>query len=204
MSGERPFWEAMYADLEAETFGPASEEVLEIATRLSENALVLDVGCGDGRNAVCLAEHGLNVDAFDVSPSGIRKCRKRAAAQGVSVRTWVQDVGTFVFRREYDLVVAHGVLHLLERGVWTRLLKSIQRHTRVDGWNIVAVFTERLSPPPDLAPFMRGLFREGELLELYDGWFVEGWEAYTLEDEHPGGVHHEHPLNMIVAQRPRE
>lgn len=202
MPGERPFWESTYADPAAETFGPASEEVVEIASTLPEGALALDVGCGDGRNAICLAEHGLHVDAFDVSTSGVEKCRKRAEARGVSVRAWVQDVRTFVFRREYDLVVAHGVLHLLERAVWPRLLESIQRHTQVGGWNIVTVFTERLPPPPDLAPHMRGLFQEDELLECYDGWLVERWEAYTLNDQHPGGVHHQHPVNKIVARKP--
>lgn len=204
MAREKPFWEAAYGDPDAETFGPPSEEVVEIASVLPKGAFALDVGCGDGRNAVCLAEHGLQVDAFDVSMPGVGKCRGRARTRGVSVRAWVQDIGTFVFRRQYDLVVAHGVLHLLEREVWQRLLESIQHHTQAGGWNIVAVFTERLPPPADLAPHMRGLFREGELRGCYDGWAVERWEAYTLNDEHPGGVHHQHPVNKIVAKRPMQ
>lgn len=68
----------------------------------------------------------------------------------------------------------------------------------------MAVFTERLPPPPDLAPYMRGLFREEELLGCYDGWVVDRWQAYTLDDDHPGGVHHRHPVNKIVAQKPRQ
>jgi tellurite methyltransferase len=202
MPGRRPFWEAEYADPAAETFGPASPEVVELASALPEGSLVLDIGCGDGRNAIYLAEQGLRVDALDVSTLGVAKCRKRAVARGLSVRAWVQDVGTFVFRREYDLVVAHGVLHLLDHEVGQRLLGSMQRHTRDGGWNIVAVFTDRLAPPADLAPHMRGLFREDELRACYHGWVVDRWEAYTLYDEHPGGVRHEHPVNKVVARKP--
>jgi tellurite methyltransferase len=193
----------MYEDVDAEPFGPPSEEVIEIAAALPDGAFALDLGCGDGRNALLLADHGLYVDAFDISAAAIEKLRSRARAAGVPVRTWVQDIGTFSFEREYDLVVAHGVLHLLGRDVWLHLLDSVRHHTRPGGWNIVAVFTDRLPPPPDLAPHMRGLFREGELLDCYADWAVERWEAYTLDDEHPGGIHHRHPVNKVVAQKPQ-
>jgi tellurite methyltransferase len=199
---ERPFWESAYGDPDAETFGPPSDEVVELASALPAGAVALDIGCGDGRNALCLAQHGLRVDAFDASAAGVRKCHARARARSVSVRAWVQDVRTFVFRRQYDLVVAHGVLHLLPRDVWRDLLDSARHHTRPGGWNIVAVFTDRLPPPLDLAPHMRGLFHEGELLDCYYDWKVTQWEAYTLDDEHPGGIRHRHPVNRIVARNP--
>lgn len=202
VSGERPFWESGYGDPDVETFGPASEEVAGIAAALPEGGFALDLGCGEGRNALCLAAHGLHVDAFDLSVAGVRKLRSRARRKNLDVQAWVQEIETFSFRREYDLVVAHGVLHLLKRDVRSRVLESIQRHTRAGGRNIVAVFTDRLPAPPDLASRMRGVFREGELLDYYRGWYVEDWQAYTLEDEHPGGVRHRHPINKIVAQKP--
>jgi tellurite methyltransferase len=202
MDGGKPFWESSYGDPNADTFGPPSDEIVEIAAVLPEGASVLDLGCGDGRNALCLAERGLRVDAIDVSEAGIKKARARAQAAGVSLRAWVQDIGTFAFQRSYDLVVAHGVLHLLERDVWRRLLELVRHHTRPGGWNVVVVFTDRLPPPLDLTPYMRGIFREEELLEYYRDWFVERWEAYTLDDEHPGGVRHRHAVNKIVVRRP--
>lgn len=39
---------------------------------------VLDIGCGRGRHAVCLHEHGLEVDAFDISPACITVARRYA------------------------------------------------------------------------------------------------------------------------------
>lgn len=201
MSSERPFWEAAYTDPDAETFGSASEEIVELAAVLPTGARALDIGCGDGRNALCLAEHGVEVDAFDLSLAAIRKLRSRARATEGRLRAWVQDVQTFSFRREYELIVLHGVLHLIERQVWCSVLESVRRHTKSGGWNVVVVFTDRLAAPPDLAAHMRGPFKEGELREQYSGWSVAGWEAYTLEDEHPGGLQHRHPINKIIAQK---
>jgi hypothetical protein len=50
--------------------------------------------------------------------------------------------------------------------------------------------------------FMIGLFREGELFELYKGWRTVLRQSYVLEDEHPGSMKHRHPVNKLVAQKP--
>lgn len=159
--GEWPFWERGYRDPGAETFGPPSHEIVELSSRLPEGAPALDLGCGDGRNALALARGGLAVDALDVSRAGIRKLRARADDRGLSIRAWVQDIESYAFRRDYELVVAHGVLHLLARRAWERTLRSIRRHTRPGGRNVIAVFTDRLDPPADLEAHVGGLFREG-------------------------------------------
>jgi tellurite methyltransferase len=197
-----PFWEAAYRDQEADTFGEPSEELVHVVAHLPRKAIALDLGCGDGRNALYLAKEGLAVDAFDHSIAGIRKLEYRAAKRGLSVRSWVQTIETYAFSGAYDLVLAHGVLHLLEPDVWRRVLAGMQRHTVPGGWNVVVVFTDRIPAPPDLAPHVRGAFREGDLLEYYKDWIVEHWEACTLEDEHPGGIHHCHSVNRIVARKP--
>jgi hypothetical protein len=47
-----------------------------------------------------------------------------------------------------------------------------------------------------------GLFREAELFERYDGWDIVLSKSYVLEDQHPGGSRHRHPINKIVARKP--
>jgi SAM-dependent methyltransferase len=66
----------------------------------------LDLACGEGRNAVWLAERGWRVTGVDFSDVALAKARRLAAARGVEVewadldvRTWEPDPGTF------DLVV---------------------------------------------------------------------------------------------------
>jgi 2-polyprenyl-3-methyl-5-hydroxy-6-metoxy-1,4-benzoquinol methylase len=56
------------------------------AHRLRAGSQALCVADGEGRNSVWLAEQGLDVTAFDISPVGVEKARKLAAEHGVSVR----------------------------------------------------------------------------------------------------------------------
>lgn len=198
----QPFWEDTYRDSGASTFGEPSLEIVDLASRLPAGSRVLDMGCGEGRNALFLARSGFEVDAFDLSEHGIGKLTAAAAKLGVRVNAWVEDMRSFEFTRCYDLVVSHGVLHLLAREEWLRVIEAMQEGTRVTGVNVVAVFTDALPTPEDLLPHVRGLFREGELSEIYSAWHIESFESYVKEDEHPHGIRHRHSVNKIVARRP--
>ena len=180
-------------------FGRPSSEIVSLAERLPAGACVLDAGCGEGRNARFLAARGFHVDAFDVSAAGVGKLTRMAAADGVHVNAWVEDLNTFEFSRSYDLIISHGVLHLLERHAWARVIAQMKEHTRPGGVNVVAVFTDEIPPPDDLAPFVRGLFKNGELARTYADWRHEQATSYVLKDEHPGGVRHRHAIDKVVA-----
>jgi tellurite methyltransferase len=162
-----PWWETCYRNLYVQTFGEPSSEVIRLTQTLPCGASVLDIGCDDGRNAPFLSRHGMQVDAFDISESGIVKLKNTAADQGLKINTWVQDVRTFRPSVTYDVVICHGVLHFLERPEWLQVLHRIKSWTRYRGVNVVAVFTDKLPIPDDLAYHVKGLFREGELLQLY-------------------------------------
>jgi len=197
-----PFWEAVYADPGASAFGPPSDEIPGLVERLRAGARVLDLGCGDGRNALPFARAGFAVHAVDKSEPGIARLRRDAAADGLSIKAEVGDLESFVWADRYDLVIAHGVLHLLEPAAALRVVAGMQEATRPGGWNVVVVFTDRLPQPPDLVPFVRRPFREGELAGLYRGWEIELLQDFVLEDEHPGGIRHRHPIEKLVARRP--
>lgn len=200
---ERPFWQATYGALDApDPFGLPGEELAAVVPALPPEATVLDLGCGEGRNALFLAEQGCRVTAVDISEAGIRKLQHRASKQGLIIRAEVEDLEGYAITGFYDLIVAHGVLHLLRPASRNVLLERMQAHTRPGGFNVAVAFTDALPPPQDLAPFTVGLFREGELFERYDGWRTVLRRSYILEDEHPGGVRHRHPINKLVAQRP--
>ena len=75
---------------------------------------LLDVGCGDGLNAVMLAKMGANVTGIDVSPKAIELARRRGEVNGVSDRLSLiaapletADLPPDTF----DLVWADGILH---------------------------------------------------------------------------------------------
>ena len=201
---KRPFWEESYKRTGSpDTFGGGkpSAELYDLVNRLPQGAKVLDLGCGEGRNALFLAEKGLDVTAVDISEAGIAKFRHLADHKGLVVATEVQNMREYTFRDTYDLIVAHGCLHLIERECWMSLLDKIKTHTNPEGYNVIAVFTDKIPPPDDIKEFTVGLFHEGELFQFYEGWRIMLQESYEFDDEHPGSLKHRHAANKLVAQK---
>ena len=84
----------------------------------------LDLACGEGRNAIWLAECSWSVDAVDYSEVAIDKARRVSEARGVEVR-WIQeDVESYVPTPDYDLVI---VFYL--QLPWESMRRVIRRAT---------------------------------------------------------------------------
>jgi SAM-dependent methyltransferase len=100
----------------ARVFG-SHEELQEIIMSVAgPPGHALDLGCGDGRDAIFLAKNGFDVTAVDFSPTAIRMARRNGQEAGVSVK-FVQDdltklshvTGTF------DLVIDIGAFNDLSQ-----------------------------------------------------------------------------------------
>lgn len=77
------------------------------AYALPARGRVLCVAEGEGRNSVWLAGRGLEVDAFDVSATGIEKARRLAATKNVQVNYTLVDCDSFAWTAQtYEAVVA--------------------------------------------------------------------------------------------------
>jgi tellurite methyltransferase len=89
----KPFWEKAYADLTTPAIrgGVPSQEICEIASQLPAAARVLDLGCGEGRNALFLAGCGFRVTAVDISEAGIRKLEALAGERRLDIRTRIRS-----------------------------------------------------------------------------------------------------------------
>jgi SAM-dependent methyltransferase len=108
---DRAKWDAKFGASADHVLGEEPTHFLvEVAPALPATGRALDVACGEGRNAVWLAQRGLDVDAVDVSPVGLAKCRALADGRGVGrrVRTVERDLDAGLPERAvgpYDLVV---------------------------------------------------------------------------------------------------
>ena len=199
----RPFWEQAYRDPEANAFskGPTAD-LAEFHHLIPPGSSVLDVGCGEGRNAIFLAGLGHIAEGFDLSEPGIEKAKAIAAAQGVDVRFWAQDLAAFEFGRDYGVILSHGVLHLPEKHIRDAFIRKAQEHTAPGGLHFIGIFTNRLPAAPDMAAVTKSLFDVGELPGMYAGWEILHHYEGTFRDEHPGGVKHEHAYERVIARKP--
>ena len=109
------FWDERYGSAEALWSGQPNQRLVEnLADRTPGTAL--DVGCGEGADAIWLAAHGWQVTAVDVSQVALDRAARHADAAGADLaaritwqhadlRSW--DPGP----ARFDLVSAH-YLHL--------------------------------------------------------------------------------------------
>jgi tellurite methyltransferase len=205
MTPNKPFWEESYKRKgKLDTFGGGkpSEWLAKIAPMFTSGARALDLGCGEGRNALYLTSLGLQVSASDISPSGIAKLNATAAERGCTIDTSVCDMRKYVFPRVFDLIVCQGCLHLIRREEWAAVIKRMKENTSPGGIHVVGVFTDTAPEPEDQRGLMVGLFKEGELAEQYSNWEILEKRAYRFTHTHPDGPTHEHAGNEIIAQKP--
>jgi len=85
---DREAWNQRYADAELVWSADANRFLVEAVTALPPGR-ALDLGAGEGRNAIWLAERGWHVTAVDFSDIGLQKARRLAEARGVEV-DWIE------------------------------------------------------------------------------------------------------------------
>lgn len=103
-------WDRKYAERGALWSGHANPVLREVAARL-EPGTALDVGCGEGGDAVWLAEQGWTVVGIDLSTVALERAAAAAAERGVGERcSWIAgDVtqGVVASGIGFDLVTSH-------------------------------------------------------------------------------------------------
>jgi SAM-dependent methyltransferase len=90
----------------------------------------LAVADGEGRNSVWLAQRGMQVDAFDISPVGVDKARQLASAVGVDVNFSVSDCDDWRWSsNHYDVVAAIFIQFadpLTRKRLFNRMVESLK------------------------------------------------------------------------------
>jgi SAM-dependent methyltransferase len=91
----RTYWDERYS---ADDFAYGTDPnafLASLAGRLPHVGEALDIGAGEGRNALFLASLGLGVLAIDQSAVGMQKAQRLARERGLALRTQAVDLNDF-------------------------------------------------------------------------------------------------------------
>jgi SAM-dependent methyltransferase len=101
------FWEQHYGAAERVWSGRANATLVDVVQDLPPGT-ALDLGCGEGGDAVWLALRGWQVTAVDVSPTALHRAAEHAAQAGVADRVTTErhELGRSFPDGTYDLVSA--------------------------------------------------------------------------------------------------
>lgn len=133
----------------------------------------LDLGCGYGRAAIYLAQHGWQVDGIDFIPSAIAEARRRALAAGVEVQFHEGDVTALSFLNgQYDLALDVGCAHSLDEAGLRRYVASLRQRLRPGAWYVLSARLRAASDEtPEEGP--RGLDEAFLLALMAEGFHLE-------------------------------
>ena len=129
---------------------------------------VLDMGCGQGRNALYLGLKGFDVTAVDNNPNAVQNVEELARIEELNVRAFEYDLNAANIQENFDYMVATVVFMFLMPRYVPDVIANIKEHTNPGGYNLIvsAMDTEDF-PCPMPFPFK---FGEGELREYYKDW----------------------------------
>jgi SAM-dependent methyltransferase len=88
---QREDWDRRYAETELLWSGRPNRVLIEETAAL-EPGRALDLACGEGQNALWLAQHGWRVTGVDYSSVAIAKARDRAEREGVEIELICSDL----------------------------------------------------------------------------------------------------------------
>jgi cyclopropane fatty-acyl-phospholipid synthase-like methyltransferase len=153
---------------------------------LAPGSRVLAVADGEGRNSVWLAQQGMQVDAFDISPVGVGKAARLAQQANVTVNYQVRSVDNFDWKvGEYDAVVAIFI-QFADPDTRSALFGRMKSALKPDGLILLQGYTPKqldykTGGPPNLdhlytEELLRDAFGDMSLLELraYEAVLREG------------------------------
>ncbi len=198
------FYEKLYRNgIKQPVFrGGLIESYVLDAAQLCPQGNALDLGAGDGRNALALAEAGLSVSTIELSPAGVEKMQRIAGERGLVINAAIGDIRDLDFGENRDIVVSAYTLHHLPRLDALTLIQRMQAATVKGGLNVLASFTNNadfFTKDPATKKFY---LISDELRDLYAGWEIikyEGDVLFNFVDD--DGVKHTNESARILARR---
>lgn len=144
------FWEQHYARREQVWSGDPNAVLVDEVQGLDPGT-ALDLGCGEGGDALWLAQQGWHVTGVDVSTTALERAAARAEERGVGDRVdWQRhDLGTSFPEGTYDLVSAfffHSPVEIPR----DQVLRTAAAAVRPGGTLLIVGHAERPSWAPPL------------------------------------------------------
>lgn len=121
-----------------DALGPPTKRIVTFFQRLSNKPhRVLDVGCGQGRDAIFIALLGHEVVGVDISPNGISQMECAALKAGVTITGKVADIQTYSPEGLFDVVLFDRTLHMLAEPQRLSCLARLLHHVAPNGWVVI-------------------------------------------------------------------
>ncbi len=183
-------WNCKHAQLEG--VAQPAKIVTENLHLLPAKGSLLDLACGQGVNALYLAEKTkLSINAWDISNIAIDRVRSEANVRGLTINAQVKDVLSQPPKpNQFDVIV---VTHFLDRNLMPTLMDAL----RLGGVLFYQTYTQTaVSHGGPSNPKMR--LKDNELLELFRPLRVRAYQEEAMLGDVKQGWRN---LALLVAEK---
>jgi hypothetical protein len=162
----------------------------------------LAIAEGEGRNAVFLAEQGMNVTTWDYAESGLAKTKNLAQAKGVEVKTELVDLAEAEWQKDHwDEIVC--IFGHFPKELREKTLLGVKDAVKPGGYYVTEVYSQHQIPYKSGGPRdVQFLYGPEEFLENFSNWrivhFFMGEVVRNEGDLHKGLSH----VIQFIGQKP--
>lgn len=172
--------------------------------------IAVDIGAGEGRNAIYLAERGFDVFAIEPNLIAVNKIRKIAVDKKLNnLRILDGDFLSVADRlSEVDFVVALTSLEHMDESYLFSAVKKIKEIMKRGAYVYIIVFTvddpgfkKDAVHSSECAMCVRHFFKHGELKSYFDDFEILEYKEYIKEDNLHGPLHYHGKAKLIAKKK---
>ena len=120
-------------DEQPEMFGHPYKELQEYFSNSPIRGNLLDLGCGQGRDAIFLASLGYHVTAVDSYKVGIKQMIIQAQSQKIKIDGIIDDIQTLKLEKKFNVILFDMILHGFEKQIQLELLTKYSNFLDKEG-----------------------------------------------------------------------
>jgi len=103
---------------------------------------MLDLGIGEGRNAIPFAFSGFNIDGIDISETAIRRCKENLGDRDAVINLICSNLKEYEVKKDnYTAIIAANVLNFFRKSEIDVIIKRIKEGLKEDGIVYLSVFS---------------------------------------------------------------
>jgi len=196
-----------------------TKHILEkYSKEISPGGRILDIGCGEGNNALWLAKRGFEVTALDKDKNALNVLRQKIleSKEKLKIKLEEQDIRNFEAPSYYyDAILAFNSLVFLKKSEFLNVIARIKKCLAVDGLFFISLFTEE---DPSFSSFAKNkkpiepdtflnertgeywqFMKKGELKEVFSDFKTLFYEEKIVHDTRP--TPHDHGIIFYVGKK---
>nr|TXF81835.1 class I SAM-dependent methyltransferase [Alkalicoccus halolimnae] len=212
-------WEKEYRSVDNLWGFTPNSMLLNYTAFVSKKGKVLDVGIGEGRNALYFAQQGYEVEGLDISKTAISRCQELSEEYNLNIKAEAADIREYdVQKDEYSLIILSNVLNFFSEKDRNEIMTKLKKGLKEDGLIYINVFDneepsikkakERCKQVADFTYYdeennmYHHYFTQGEMQDLVEDYTtISLVRSKFLDNTH--GKPHYHSTLEILSKKPK-